>query len=357
MALTGKQFRELSEALSEAFPTYDILRIFLRTEMDLSLENISNPDAMPVVLYEVLQYTDATNRTENLVEAARRARPENAGLIAIAQELHVLPQTDNLERILNNENIIFDVAVFRNKVAEIESRVCRVEINGNAAGTGFLVGPSAVMTNYHVVKAVIEGSVSPDNVRLRFDYKLLEDGTTINSGVIHKLAADWLIDESSYSDVDMQPEPKQGSPAPDELDYAILRTEESASEDSLSNVPMPEFYHPRGFVELPAVGSSHDFATNKVLFIVQHPLGSPLKLTANIYRSTNSNNTRVTYLNDTESGSSGSACFSANWDLVALHHSGDPDYKQPEYNEGIPITAIVNLLQERNKLQEILPPE
>jgi hypothetical protein len=105
------------------------------------------------------------------------------------------------------------------------------------------------------------------------------------------------------------------------------------------------------------VGSSHDFATNKVLFIVQHPLGSPLKLTANIYRSTNSNNTRVTYLNDTESGSSGSACFSANWDLVALHHSGDPDYKQPEYNEGIPITAIVNLLQERNKLQEILPPE
>ncbi len=357
MALTGRQFRELSEALNEAFPTYDVLRIFLRTEMDLRLENISNPDAMPVVLYEVLQYTDSTNRTENLVEAARRARPENAGLITIAQELNVLPQTENLERILNEENIVFDVAVFRNKVAEIETRVCRVEVNGAAAGTGFLVGPSAVMTNYHVVKKVIDGDISPDKVRLRFDYKLLEDGTTINSGTIHTLAAEWLIDDSRFSDVDMQPEPKQGSPAPDELDYAVLRTEEAAAEDSLNDVPMPDFYRPRGFIELPAAGESHDFAANKVLFIVQHPSGSPLKLTANIYRSTNDNNTRVTYLNDTEHGSSGSACFSANWDLVALHHSGDPDYKQPEYNEGIPITTIVNLLQEREKLQEIVPQE
>jgi V8-like Glu-specific endopeptidase len=88
---------------------------------------------------------------------------------------------------------------------------------------------------------------------------------------------------------------------------------------------------------------------------MQHPLGNPLKLTANIYRSMNGNDTRVTYLNDTEHGSSGSACFNANWELVALHHSGDPDYKQPEYNEGIPMHAIVNLLQERDKLKDILP--
>lgn len=355
MPLTGKQFRDLSEALNQAFPTYDIFRIFLRGEMELTLDNISNPDAMPVVIYEVLQYTDSTNSTLKLVEAARRARPENADLIAIAQELKIVPQTDNLERILNEANILFDVAVFRNKVAELESQVCRVEVNGQAAGTGFLVGPSAVMTNYHVVEKVLKNSISPDKVRLRFDYKLLDDGSTINSGTIHELAADWLIDDSRYSDVDLQQEPKQGEPAGDELDYAILRTKEVAAEDSLSNVARPDFYIPRGYIDLPSADEQFDFASNKVLFIMQHPLGNPLKLTANIFRSMNGNDTRVTYLNDTEHGSSGSACFNANWELVALHHSGDPDYKQPEYNEGIPMHAIVNLLQERDKLKEILP--
>lgn len=353
MALTGKQFRTLSKALNAAYPTYDKLRIFLRFELDLSLDDLANPDAMPIVIYEVLQYTDSTNRTLELVDAARRSRPNSPEIFAIAQELKVAPGTDNLERILSQENIVFDVATFRNKISDIESRVCRVEVQGNAAGTGFLVGPSAVLTNYHVIEEVVKGSKKSEDLRLRFDYKLLDDGEEINSGTIHKLDSDWLIDSSPYSEVDKKPEPKPGDPASDELDYAVLRTAEVVAEDPLANAPDAEAV--RGYIELPPLDKVHDFDTNKVLFIIQHPLGKPLKLTANTFRGLNGNDTRVTYLNDTEPGSSGSACFSANWELVALHHSGDPDYKQPEYNEGIPIHAIVNLLQERDKLQEIAP--
>jgi hypothetical protein len=357
--LGGQQWRKLNEALTAAFPNYDYLQMFLQQELEVPLASISPPKGMPFVVYDVIQYAEAHNRTAELVEAARRNRPQDPELYALAQELKVAPQTDNLERLLNQENIVFDVATFRNKVAEIESSVCRIELAGQPEGTGFLVGPSAVMTNYHVVEKVINGSLSPEDVRLRFDYKLLDDGTTINSGTIHELAsgAEWLIDSSPYSEVDKYAEPKTEVPAPDELDYVVLRTQSKAAEDEVGKMGMVGlgFATARGFIELPSPAKDHDFQANKVLFIVQHPLGNPMKITANTFRSMNDNQTRVTYLNETERGSSGSACFSANWELVALHHSGDPDYEQPEYNQGIPMHAIVNLLQDRDRLKDIGP--
>ena len=51
-------------------------------------------------------------------------------------------------------------------LGQLEGRVCRVEISGQAAGTGFLCGPGLVMTNYHVVGSIIEatGGARPEAV-------------------------------------------------------------------------------------------------------------------------------------------------------------------------------------------------
>ena len=49
---------------------------------------------------------------------------------------------------------------------------------------------------------------------------------------------------------------------------------------------------------------------------------------------------RVRYATNTEGGSSGSPCFNKDWDLIALHHYGDPAFGQPKYNQGIPIGKI-----------------
>ena len=64
----------------------------------------------------------------------------------------------------------------------------------------------------------------------------------------------------------------------------------------------------------------------------------------------NANNTRVRYATTTEYGASGSPCFDLMWNLIALHHYGDPAYKQPPtYNQGIPIGAIRDRLKKNGK--------
>jgi V8-like Glu-specific endopeptidase len=68
----------------------------------------------------------------------------------------------------------------------------------------------------------------------------------------------------------------------------------------------------------------------------------------------NDNGTRLRYRTNTEHGSSGSPCFDCDWNLVALHHYGDPAYhKNPEFNQGIPIRAIRQLLESRGKAGDL----
>jgi hypothetical protein len=93
-------------------------------------------------------------------------------------------------------------------------------------------------------------------------------------------------------------------------------------------------------------------AAHDALFIVQHPKGDPLQLAldTDAVIGMNANSTRVQYGTNTLPGSSGSPCFDRDWNLVALHHSGDPDFDpahKAEYNEGIPFSAIRALLAQR----------
>lgn len=76
----------------------------------------------------------------------------------------------------------------------------------------------------------------------------------------------------------------------------------------------------RGWI--PVQGVTHDFQTDSFLAILQHPEGAPLKLafdTQAIIGLKSKN--RVRYRTNTEGGSSGSPCFDADWNLIALHHS------------------------------------
>ena len=358
--LSGAQYQRFWKALLDAY-TYNRLERMLQFRLDKELAHIVAPGTFEDVVFDLIRVAEMEAWTDQLLLAARESNPGNAALLAFGQQLGLAPENTpprrELEKIIRTTNSFLDITQWRERLGEIEGRVCRVEIQNQPYGTGILLAPDAVMTNYHVVESVIEAEYGfqPSDVVLRFDYRQLKDGTTLSQGKEYRLLTtetDWLIDHSPYSPVDMELEPKPGLPEPDQLDYALLRVDGSPGDESVGEKPEPGA-PPRGWIEIP--GTAYDFPPDTPLFVVQHPKGAPLKLAldTNAVIGLNGNDTRVAYRTNTEPGSSGSPVFDQNWNLVALHHSGDPDSIMPSYNEGVPFSAIVALLQQRG-LEDVL---
>jgi hypothetical protein len=208
------------------------------------------------------------------------------------------------------------------------------------------------------MQEVIEGNLKPQQIGIRFDYKVLSDGVQLNPGVVYRLADDWDVDHSPFSTRDTEVDPP-GPPAATELDYALLRLSASPGSEAVSGGKSADAKGElRGWVPLP--NGPHAWTVGSPLLIFQHPDGQPLKLALDTEAVLETvpagapDPVRVRYATNTEPGSSGSPCFDVNWKLVALHHSGDPKYAKlkvsPRYNEGVPISAILHLLEQRGKL-------
>jgi len=97
---------------------------------------------------------------------------------------------------------------------------------------------------------------------------------------------------------------------------------------------------------------AHSFLPKDPLMIAQHPDGKPLKLAVDTESviGVNASRTRVRYATNTEPGSSGSPVFDLDWNLVALHHLGDPAYDHPpSYNQGVLIDLIKKRIDAQGK--------
>lgn len=349
MSLDGRQFEQFSQIVRGAF-TLQRFDEMLRFRLNINREDIALGDDFQEIVFKVIRAAEMQGWFLKLLMAARTSRPDNGHLLAFAQMFDLAPldtpARPALEKLIVDSNSMLDIAAWRRQLGQIEGRVCRVEIDGNAAGTGFLVAPDLVMTNYHVVEPVIAAGGPAGSIRLRFDYKRLADGASLHEGTIFDVdPSRWLVDHSPYDPVDLQPSPKPGEAATDKLDYALLGVR-SRPGDSPIGGKADQDAPPRGWIEISS--TQHDFRSRPALFIVQHPLGQPLKLALDTQAvvEVNGNGTRVRYRTNTEPGSSGSPVFDQNWRLVALHHSGEPAFK-PTWNEGIPFAAILSLLRQR----------
>ena len=361
--MTGPEIGKLSDTVLEAFE-YEELERLLKTRLDRRFWR-----HVPIKAdYEhaVFKLVDAASRQgwiAKLLAAMRAERPGNSVIFDFAERFQLTSSStlpgglaQQYERIVQPDSKSYDVAIMRQRLGIIESCVCRIEIateqEGTVFGTGFLVGPRTVLTNHHVIdilllteegKRTAEGhSARPEALTCRFDYKrILNDKgeVTLFKGAEYRLSPEWKVDLSPSHPLDQLP-------PPDRLDYAVLRLNGTPGNDVIA--PVPGASGPkRGWLELKM---RDDFAPNRPLFIIQHPKGDPLKLAFEPVSiiGVNENATRVRYRTNTKEGSSGSPCFNADWELVAMHHSGDPDfYHDPRYNEGIPISAIIRLLEKR----------
>ena len=367
--LNGSQHEKLFVALKRAFPTPESLERMVRHRLGENLYEIGYGDLQNLV-FRLIEWAQAQGRLTELVLGAHQSNPSNVELFNIAQELSLAiptPPRRELQRIIKASNGFLDVNDWWTKLAILENQICRVEIKLDnhqwAYGTGFLIGPDVVITNYHVMKYVIEQTQRRSNderwanekdVVLRFDYKIISGQDYENSGTIIRLDSnEWLIDSSPMSPYDEEPNPT-GIPTMRQLDYALLRVEGSPGNDPIGNEIQDG--NNRGWIKIPE--NSHEIIPNSALIIIQHPRGGPLKLALDTEGiiGQNINGTRLWYRTNTEAGSSGSPCFNINWDLIAIHHTGDPDFSvghQPLYNQGVPIGAIRARLEERDLLGEI----
>lgn len=305
------------------------------------LQAVNQAGIAELILAEMLARRPSSAELRVLLEEAAPAAltpPEREALKLSAQRggrtIPGLPDdafAPGLQKNVRPHLVKLDLQVWLERLVEVRNRVCRIEIGGRAAGTGFLVGPEAVLTNWHVVyKSMTAGKL--DDVHCRFDYLRLSDGTR-QAGAPVRLGTDGIAASSPCSQGELTSNPELPEAGSHELDFALLHLSEAAGMQPCDGGT-------RGWLSLP-IGSRAMKADDPIL-IVQHPDGAPMKLamdTQSIIGS-NGNGTRVRYRTNTDNGSSGSPCLTMDWDPVLLHHFGDPAWGNPTFNQGIPLDLI-----------------
>lgn len=340
LELTGPQFRLLSEALRATLRLSQFDQM-LKQRLDINREDIGLGDDYIEIVFKVISEANRAGWVYRLVDAGREERPKNPVFVEYARLLGIgprgLPDPAQLESILKESNALLDIVAFKSRIGEIVGQVCRVDLQGEGKGTGFLVGSRAVLTNYHVIESLVKGIHTVQAFTCRFDYKMRDDGISVNKGTIYKVAE--LITYSPYDRADLKKETQQ--PDANNLDYGLLLLEGEPGNEPIGGKATGD---PRGWITMPK--TPYEFVTKSPLFIVQHPDKQPMKLALDTEAiiGLNGNGTRVEYRTNTEPGSSGSPCFNQDWELVALHHSGDTNWV-PTWNEGIPINIIRNHLK------------
>jgi len=359
MQLTGPQLGEARKTFEVTFDVFTFPR-FLKERLNKDPWLLGAPlmGGLSEMIEAVARRANNEGWIGRLLASARESVPDNEALAALTDKLgfsaasrQVVSDSGRqvLEEVIKKENAFLDVRVFLTALTVLEYQVCRMEVlldqGGTSYGTGFLVAPDLVITNYHVIEALNLGdqgkttragySAKAASVRCRFDYKRVNN-ETINEGTIFALAPHWKYDTSDYD-----------PPGPKNLDYAILRLEKPAGDDPIAALQGMSGAR-RGFIKLP--DTDYPFTPGSPLWILQHPSALPLKLAfdTNGVVQVDATRSRVTYTTNTEGGSSGSPCFNQHLIPVALHHSGDPSYPHiGRVNEGIPLSTIRRLLRER----------
>lgn len=343
MELTLQDRKQLHKVLTKAFPSSTALNQVTTLYLGVPLNFIARDGTVPAMVLELITWVESRGRVAELIEAAREENQTNQDLQALATRLlttvsaspvapdvavvvqkaeftttqevrdrenaakpeHPAITTEVLQRITLQSLAFFNTSEWRTVMAARERAVCRVDFPCETGmGTGFLVAADLVMTNYHVLELFINGARKPSEICCRFGYQTSGEGQPIDMGTAYSLADDWLVASSPVA----------------ELDYAVVRLRDASSLATTNRLPLTPV--------------PHTFDTGESLFLIQHPKAAPLKIASGGVVKADSK--RVFYLANTLRGSSGSPCFTANWELVALHRSGDD-----VANVGVPFGVII----------------
>jgi trypsin-like peptidase/effector-associated domain 1 (EAD1)-containing protein len=342
--LAGKYVRALESAYNPERFDQMLLVHLSRQRSTYSLAN-----DLITRFFNVLETANREGWTADLVAASLDANPGNPQLLRFARDLGLDPvppaQADNLQKVITAQSAFLDAELYLAALAARVAWVCQVVVP-QGGGTGILVGPDLVLTNHHVIGQVLAGDISATKVDCVFDYKKLSDGRQISPGRRVALAPNWHVASQPHSTEDTKR--AGGRPVAEALDYALIRLAAPVGEEPKGPMGASDAAgQPRSWLRLSALDPR--LADNSPLLVLQHPLmpgrlhQEPVQIAVGSVLRSPFPDLRVRHNARTLGGSSGSPCFNANLEMVALHHAGDPvtAWERPEWNQAIPVHRIV----------------
>lgn len=363
--LTGQQITDLREGLQKGFPDGMRLTMFLREQLNRQLNDYaSQNDPLRTAVFRVIEGAQAEGWVKDLALAAYRARPNWPQIVKVANELGLVIFSGTLsndrplaggarehsvgaelQSLLSPGRPQFDPVDLRKILVDYPARVCKIEIP-LGSGTGFLIGPDLVLTNYHVMEPVLRNDARAQDVICRFDHIKKDDGPAIGNTLECRLASPaWCVAQSPVSSWDRRLAGDQ--PSPHELDYCLIRLADRIGEARLGGASDAAVAK-RGWLALNPLQSAGQM--NEQLFILSHPGGAVLKLSIGDHLGSIGASNRIRYDVNTQKGSSGSPIFNARLEVIGMHNSGWKDAAElaadgRKANQGIPISNIVEHLR------------
>lgn len=330
--------KQLRGAIASAYPDPADLRIFVDGELNQNLALISTASSHSAVIFDLIRWAIAKGYIDELILAlakdtknpdiqqfCKRVLRQHISLnasegLAVEPSLAFEPtdwglevSDEELQGFLPKQfSFEADVGTLRRGL-ELANSVCKITFidRPSASGTGVLIAPDLVLTNYHVLslKDGADLNAIARSAQFEFGYVSPKFGEVARTQILN------VADN----------QPVVASSPINQLDYALLRL--SCSE---------------GFSIAPVlVNTLSQLMPKSPLNILQHPEGNAMKvsLSNNGVVKTNELRGLVLYVNPTQRGSSGSPCFDSDWRLVALHHK-DMDTSFGSIREGILLSAI-----------------
>jgi endonuclease G, mitochondrial len=326
--LSNDDRKQLREALTSAFRDYSSLKIFVSDRFSFRLNEIAPSTATKIAADALIEHFEEGGKdgdVSDLILALHQERSRNPDVQKLMSRLKEFLQ----QRLLLDPNLAdaveqpfelpspyddvqleaflprsfsydADAGKLCRGLQRVMNAVCKISFTDRATtGTGVLIAPNLVLTNYHVLsrQVIAERSLLADKAStLLFEFGFIsaEHATPVSPNTFGVEPTNPIVACSP----------------PAQLDYALLRVDPQITN---ADYIQPVTIRVTNSLLRPQDG----------LNVLQHPEGNVMQvsLSASGVVQTDESRDRVWYVNRTQGGSSGSPCFNDDWELVALHHA------------------------------------
>lgn len=196
-----------------------------------------------------------------------------------------------LERLIGRNNLA--PVAFLEEGLQVSRSVGRVTITGPGGGhgTGFMVSPSLLLTNNHVLRDMADA----DRSKVAFSLQDDIDGNPLTPAVFELEPQRFFVTDRA-------------------LDYSLVAVAPRGTRgEELSSFGRLMLSEAQGKVVI-----------GEFVNIIQHPRGEPKQIALRENQIVDVLERFLHYESDTREGSSGSPVFNDQWEVVALHHSAVP---------------------------------